>query len=804
MTDCEIKVDFQLNTAKANKELDAIAARMEGLTAPRGVSGGTTSGTGNSGASMTVAADTAAVKGNTAAWQKNDEAKQVAAKGNEALSEVVVRLTETVQDNTTTTEASTQAWQQNTKAQVAAMAGSEGAADRIKAIADAQSQLADASTGNWQKSVQPVRDYTASLDLQKKSFAELLATQEDLLKARAAATSAEEVKELDRMLGSVRKNMRMVGEVAKSSGAQIIGSQRTVQGAFNATIRLWRRGQLTLKGLTEGVKMFAKSTIFLAAIQLAWELLVKVWDNAKTALFGTAEAAEKAKEEQEKLKTAAEEAGEALIKAQDALSDARREKKRQEAAEEFKRQIKEQNDEFTRQIKLVDEATAAQLRQLAVTAKEEDKQIALEKLQLQQDKMLGLVDEIEYQERLMAIERKAADQRRQNEVQRKEVEATAARECLRVADTKLQNVNAEKMMDTSGYELIKEEVEAIIADYEERKAYYEGQGGGKERVRLEQKLEKLQTRFAKYEKRGGVNSANSGVARGARNLLSHIENVEARIQALEDAEIAMLTTYENIPEAVRKAGMTNAAVANYGRQKEYINTHNAGIEKRREDAQKEVEKAEETLLKKQIDRDNAAQDAAQAAYDAAEIDAKRLAIAQETYEEQKKDQANEEKIRKLREEVDYLEYDVLKKRMAKARAEAEEYGERTPEGKRRRDVLGVYETEYTQRKAAGRAARGRVEFAGRGAGRHDSQEVIELAGKLAGDAQTKQEVVDLQGVVNVLKMAVASKGQTDDKAAREMLRAIENVLTVAQRAEMQANKAYREIMQVKQKTAKAL
>lgn len=785
MSDAEIKVNFNLDTAQANKELDAMAARLESVRAAVGGAGGN------------ATAPQQNTEQDTQAWQANDEVKKLATATADALNEAEGRLTETVKLETAETVYNTQAWQDNIKAQVSAMAGTEGAAERINAIADAQGRLATANenaTIAWRKAVKPTTDYTASLELQTKTYAELLEMQEDLLQARAAATSAEEVQELDRMLGSVRKNMRMVGAEAKSSGAQIIGSQRTVQGAFSATLRLWRQGRLTLKGLTDGMKMFAKSTFFLAAIQLAWELLVNVWEKGKESLLGTADAAEKAKEEQEKLATAAREAADNLLAAQDALANARRDKERKDAAEEFKRQIKEQNDEYQRQIKLVDEATAAQLRQLAMTAKEDERKAAMEKLMLQQELMAGKITEYEYQERLIRLENKAQQAQYERATKQKKIAYNAAKDEESAAEK--NRILTEKMQkkDMSGFEM-------DIASVAEKVARWRA-------LKTEQDEKRTQYVLGKVEEEMLLGILNYGGNTYEENLKNpHIETYvkEAKkkldelqpfLQRYEKRGQEATEAYSSVPEFVRKLGMNEFAVTQYVKEKEGREAYNANVQSEIDKAIAEEQKAEEAVRKAEREYNEAVEDNVNAAIHAGQVAQMRIDMTHRKEQDAKKDAENAKRIQRLQNEVGELEFSVLKQREAELRAEANA----TPEGKRKGRQADVYLRELERRRERGRDARERVEFAGRG-GSQAERDIVELAGKAASRA-ARTQTVDLERAAQILKQAEATRGKADDAAAIELYNVIEKLYTVEQANSRQARSLEQRYKRLAAKVAK--
>lgn len=622
-----------------------------------------------------------------------------------------------------------------------------------------------------EKELQKQQHLHSILEIQGKTYEELVQLFNELTAARAKVNTKEELTAIDAKLTAVRRNIELTSREAQLSGARIIGSQTSIQGVFSSTLRLWQRGTLTLKGLTQGMAMFAKSTVFLAAIQLAWELLTNVWEKAKEALFGTADAAEKAAEQQRELAAAAKEASVNLLAAQDALYEARREAERKAAAEEFKSQLKAQNDEYERQIKLVDEATAAQLRQMANTAKDDERQLALDKLLLQQELMSGKITEYEHQERLIRLENEAQQKKLEAATKQKKIALDAAAGQEQAAKRNKELAEKVSMKDMAGFEMSEVQVAELVTEYNERKRKVDELTP--KYAHLPKKREKLQRFVDKFK-----DHKDHRVQRMVKEKEEDLVDVERRIKELDDERNAMNEVFNLIPELVRKIGLNEFGVRVYSNEKSGRESYNASVQAEIDKTTKTLEKAEKATQKAEKAYQEAAEDNADAAIHAAKVSQMRIDMNRFNEQEAAKNAENAKRIQAARDKVNGMEYKALKDEEKRLLDEVTAAGDKTPEGKRLAELAGVYTAERRSRDVEARKARERVTYGGRDATGAQAQ-VIRLAGKVTEQAVRTGEV-DFKAAADVLDKAFATKGKADNAAAMEMYRVLQNLITTVQ------------------------
>lgn len=792
MPEPEIKINLKLDAAEAQKALEDVKRKAESLQSVN---------TSTGGASVSVSAETTAK--DTAAWRENTEAKKAATETHDALGAAVGKVSEQVAVNTATTAQNTAAWRENAEARTLAMADTEGAAERIERMAEAQAKLAQASAqaaGAWTQAKKPVTDYTASLELQTKTYEELLQLYEELMERRAAAQTAEEVKEIDIQLNAVRKNMRMMGQDARMSGAQVIGSQRSIQGVFRATISQWRKGTLTLKGLTQDMAMFAKSTVFLAAIQLAWELLTNVWEKAKVALFGTADAAEAAAEKQQKLADAAKDASENLLAAQEALAAAREDKVRKDAAQALSDEIKAQNDYYKEQIKLVNEATAAQLRQLTVTSKEDERKMALEKLKLQQDLMAGLIDEYEYKDKLIRLENEAVQKNLANETEKKRIAMEDAAKKMELADKERTQAYSAQQKDMTGFEMDVAVVAEKVARYNALKAERDKNitEYSKGKIEEEKLLRVLNYGGKTYEE----NLKDPHIATYVREAKKKLDELQPFLRRYEADGEERQRLYKEIPEFVRKVGLTDSGVNRYEKEQSSRNAYNQKIQNEADKANEAVKKSIEEYNKAQLAYDQAVSDNVEAAKHAAKLAENNVAINRFNEHNAKKNAENEKRIQAARDKVNSMEYAELKAEEKRLLAEAAKVGDRTPEGKRLAALAGVYTTERRSRDTAARRVKDDLQFFARGT-RGKTRANINAVGEAAEDA-VQVGSVNLSTVLALAeKVQQTKKNKADDKAFLELVKLVKTLLTEEQQNSQKAKDLEREVKRIQNKMTKS-
>lgn len=646
-----------------------------------------------------------------------------------------------------------------------------------------------------EKSLGVEQKLQAQRELQALTLNELVQLFTELTEARAKASSQEELNAIDAKLTEVRKNIELTSRQTQLSGAQIIGSQTSIQGVFASTLRLWQRGTLTLKGLTQGMKMFAKSTIFLAAIQLAWELLTNVWEKAKEALFGTADAAEKAAEKQRELATAAKEASVNLLAAQDALYEARREAERKAAAEEFKRQLRAQNDEYERQIKLVDEATAAQLRQMANTAKDDERQLALDKLLLQQELMSGKITEYEYQERLIRLEYETQQKKLEAATKQKKIALDAAVGQEQAAKRNKELAEKVSMKDMAGFEMSEVRVAELVTEYNERKRKVDELTP--KYAHLPKKREKLQRFVDKFK-----DYKDPRVQRMVKEKEEDLVDVERRIKELDDERNAMNEVFNLIPELVRKIGLNEFGVRVYSNEKSGRESYNASVQAEIDKTTKTLEKAEKATQKAEKAYQEAAEDNADAAIHAAKVSQTRIDMTRFNEQEAAKNKANEKKIQAVRDKVNSMEYAALKAKEKELLAQVAAAGENTPEGKRLTKVAAVYAGERQRRDTEARKAREKVELAGRDA-TGEAARIVDNAAKLAGKS-VRNDAVDLVALAQLVKQAADTKSLADDAALKQTLKTVESLITTTQASSQKMRNLEKQVARLNRKTAAQL
>ena len=621
-----------------------------------------------------------------------------------------------------------------------------------------------------EKAIKLEEKYNATLETTGMTYQELINLYSELIAERAKATDGIQIQVIDRQLTAVRKNITLMGREAQLSGAQMIGSQTSVLGVMQQVVRQWRNGTLTLKGLTQGVKLFAKSTLVLAAIQFAWEGISWAMEKAKIAIFGVSDAEEKAAEKAQNLADAAKEASENLLKAQHALVASRADKEREDAAKEFAEQLHIQNEEYREQIKLINETLSANLSLAATLAKDEEKDIALEKLRLQEQKMQGLITEYDYQEKLIDLETRAAENRRAAEIDRKAFAKDAAEEKLKLAREAETDASDMAMESMVGFDLTSEEVQVQIASYKELKAEVEKYRD--EYIKLKKTEAETRAYVAGYGEGGPKNWLDKGRFEEAKKALEIIERFETN-------EASMHQTYADIPEIVRKYGLDGLGLNQYNRERDSRLKYNDEIEKQQENAREEARRAEEAFYKAADDLSTAQLEAAEAASREGELATQRIGMIRWQRDNAEDDKKIKKKIDSVKKRINKMELGYLQRQEKEMRAWAEQYDEGTPEGKRRRSLASIYTSELESRKDTAASAGQRVVQSGIDA-KGKAAEVVNLAGELAYKS-TLDKKVDLDAAISVLNKAIKTKSTTDDAAAVELYNLVQRLMTVAQK-----------------------
>lgn len=627
----------------------------------------------------------------------------------------------------------------------------------------------------------------AQRELQALTLNELVQLFTELTEARAKASSQEELNAIDAKLTEVRKNIELTSRQTQLSGAQIIGSQTSLQGVFASTLRLWQRGTLTLKGLTQGMKMFAKSTIFLAAIQLAWELLTKVWEKARTALFGTADASEKAAEKQKELAEAAREANKALIAAQDALLMANK-----DGGKTVEEVIKAQNEAYKEQIELIDKATAAHLRQSAITAKEGEQAVALERLDLQEKLMLGIIDEFEYKEKIIDLDLKAKEQQSKAALEKKEIEQADAEK--KAAQAKKELKDAENLKKQ--YKLAPEKLRVKVDSYKAWKADLDKTKG--KISELESERSKLELALKGLNAIGGEYGA-PGTRWATKVTKEKLKENDFKLRSLRfdysTQEQNMLQVYKDIPQFLRQMGMSNESISKYNSEYQKASEQYKTAQAAYNQAQKKADELEEQY-------NNATEDELRNAEMRQEIADKQKKHLSINKENQKKNEANEKKAQALRDKVNSMTYQELKDEEKDLLDKVSKAGKDSPEGKHWKTLADVYSSERRSRDAESRKAREKVEWTGRDA-TGKAARIVDDAAKLAGKS-VRNDAVDLVALAQLVKQAADTKSLADDAALKQTLKTVESLITTTQASSRKMRNLEKQVARLNRKTAAQL
>lgn len=659
-----------------------------------------------------------------------------------------------------------------------------------------QNRYENAVLSAQQKELKGQVKLQAQMEMAGKSREELIRLVEEYGKALANAQTKEEYEAAAAGISATRKQLTLLTREETLTGAAMIGSQRSVQGLATAIGTLGSQGRLTFKGLSDGIKLFAKSTLVLAGIQFAWEALSKIYEKVKGDLFGVAEAEERAAERAEALAEAAQKAGDELKNAQIAFAAWKADQDRAEAAKQFSDALKLQNDYYIEQVRLVNETTAALLRQAAATAKGDEHEIALERLKLQEQKMKGLIDEYEYQEKLVDLESRAAEIRRNANVESKALAKKGKADQLAAAKDALAEA---EMTPTEELGLSPAELKAMIAAYQKDEAkiqQYEGKY--KERESL---TDDLRRRKESYK-----SLIDSGQYDAAMSLGVSISSGEEKLKKLNDElrEVDGLInrstqTLEKIPDQIKDAQTLEIGLAEYSKDYEERKKANEAIEKQQEKYRNEVEKLQAEYDRATREWENATEDAANAASQQGQLAEQKIANIRLQRDNEKAREENEKRIESARNEVENMEYSALKKQAREMRAWAELVGENTPEGKNRRALAAVYSSAYQKRKAAGKEASLRV---GLGLEGTDGKEgkVIKDAQALAARAGSGRNVT-LERVAGVLEQALKTRGSEDDVAAQRLYEIVSKLVTVTDKNASQMRSLKNKYEALKKKTA---
>ena len=686
------------------------------------------------------------------------------------------------------------------------LTGLQGIEERISGVAETQQKVDiaaqnsiniqnkynNAQLKNNEKAIKSEEKYQAVLEVTGMTYEELTQLYSQLLAARTRAQTPEQIQAIDRPLTAVRKSIALLGREAQLSGAKMIGSQTSVLGVMQQVVSQWRNGTLTLQGLTQGIKLFAKSTLVLAGIQFAWEGISWALEKAKEAFLGTAEAEERAAERAEALAEAAQKAGDELKNAQIAFAAWKADQDRAEAAKQFADALKRQNEYYVEQVRLVDEATAALLRQAAVNAKEDEHELALERLKLQEQKMKGEIDEYEFREKLVDLESSAAKKRRNANVESKALVKQGKAEKLAKAKDALTE---SEMTPIEELGLSPAKLKAMIAAYQKDEAkiqQYEEQYNERESLKTD-----LANQKATYK-----NLIKEGRYDEAERLGWRIKSGEKKLSKLNDVlnEVDGLInrsqqTLEEIPDKIKDAQTMEIGLAEYSKDYAERKKANAAIEKQRKQAQDNVERVQAEYDRANAEWEAALEDDALAATQEAQLAEQKKNNIRLQRDIEKARTENEKRIEAARKEVEGMEYSALKKQAREMRAWAAFVSKETPEGKNRRALAAVYTDALKSRRESGRDASALI-----GQGLPDGNKVVADAQALASKLGSGRDV-SLKRVAKVLDRALKSTGKDDDIAAQRLYEILSKLITVTEKNAKQMGTMKKRYEALKKRTA---
>jgi hypothetical protein len=631
-----------------------------------------------------------------------------------------------------------------------------------------------------ERAIKSEQNHQAVLKTTGLTYQELTQLYSKLLKERQRGDlTQDQIQAIDRQLTAVRKNITLMGRETQLSGAKMIGAQTSVVGVMQEVVSQWRNGTFTLKGLTEGVKLFAKSTVFLAAIQFAWEGISWALDKAKVSFFGTAEAEKEAADKARELTSTVEEAVKKLSEANLALQIAFSDKKRNDAANEFQEALEAQSNEYRTQLKLIDAETQKILFQQTLTAKGDDAKFAAEKERLHRQRILGYIDEIEYQEKLLELNEEQVKAQEEAKIKNAQTKADASGKKLAKLTEELNSLNNISLKDEG---LTPEEYKARLALFQRNEAIIESadyEGLHKEKKEIENAIKRI------------MQPGTGGHLSDAR--ITQLPQYEKKLKAITE-KIAELDNFieknnnilDELPSQIKDADSYDIGLAEYKKDYQATIKYNENIRKQRKAKQKEVDAAEEEDSKNRDAVTNALMMAAETESALNKLNAEKRATyqAQHEVEEAKKETAR--KIKKVQEKVALLEMDVLKKREAEALNEAALHGEETIKGSRAKALADVYGKEWRRRQVSGTKASRQVGEAGVGA-EGKAEKIVDKARSLAYDAGAGIDI-KLKEISSLLDAANRTKSQADNAAILELYNIAKKSLSAAQKASTDAKK----------------
>lgn len=445
----------------------------------------------------------------------------------------------------------------------------------------------------------------------------------------ASMTKRELVAEIRRLTAARKEaakagdefNYQQYGEhlrIARQELRKTTQAQQVNKIAFLQQAQVAQQMGANLKTITEGVMGFGKAldegTVNLtgmasAAISmgmaikaglgpLGWALaavegLTLLWNAyAKNQKEAAKEAADFAR--------SAADANKELLETQNRLKDWKHDTFRADEARAYAEAIERQNDAYKAQLELIDQATAADLRRIAMTAGDKEREIALEKLELQRQKMTGEVDEYEYDLKLLDIDSRLQDVRSASKIEQAAIKKAQAKQQADAAAAQLAAISQEE----SGFDAFlfsPEEIGREVARYTKymgRVERYEGKF--KERDALEEQLNKARAQYHEYVTSG----RNTAVGRTAfediiKGLESEIGELNEILNEVDgEYNVAQAIKQEILPENFRDAETPEemkAALALYASRYKDAKTRDEDINRRYKEAQRNLQQSNKSL-----------------------------------------------------------------------------------------------------------------------------------------------------------------------------------------------------------------
>ena len=664
----------------------------------------------------------------------------------------------------------------------------------------------DAEIKGWQK-------VQASMEVAGKSRTELIRLVEEYGKALANAQTKEEYEAAAAGISAARKQLTTLTREASLTGSAMIGSQTSVQGLVTTIGRLGATGRLTFKALSDGIKLFAKSTLVLAGIQFAWEALSKIYEKVKGDLFGVAEAEEEAAAKAERLFEASKDAADKFVEAQDKLREAFAEKDRIAAANEYKGKIQELNTEFKAQVDLINQATAAILSQQVLTTKDAEHEIAKEKLQLQRELMEGTISEYDYKNRLLALDEKSAELKAKANIEAAKAKTDAAAQ--KTAAAKARKEEAEAM---DAYQLGEspEVLRTVIEQYNKNEAKIQAnESKRKEREDLKKSIErwKISQRAALATGRliGGMTAAGIGLKIKADE--EALAKLDGELKALDELEEKQAEIYQSLPKMIQEARTFEEGLAKYEKDQAF----KRGVNEQREQA---MAAADKDFIAAQKEEKSLREAEARVTKEAKQTVEHVRGINNEkrkTYDAEKKinedKKATDAKVAAAEKAVKKMEFEQLKKEAERLTSAAKGTGENTPEGKNARRLAGVYTAELTRRfeeiernaqrfnagiqntegrfrTSQGKAARGYI-TEGLSPDTYKESTLVnnlaEIGQEVVSSGKIKKGLLDK--IEALAKQVQATSGMDDDLALERIIQLLVQVLNATEKNKNRINKA---------------